>query len=126
MNYYLDNKLIAVGVIDLTEACLSSVYFFYDASYKKYQLGILSSLIEIEYVRAMNSHFPKFIYYYLGYYIHNCKKMQYKGQFEPAELLCPLTQLWVSFDEQLRAYLNSPEAQVSPALRKNSESSAIE
>lgn len=34
MKYYLDKKLIAVGVIDILEKGLSSVYFFYDHTYK--------------------------------------------------------------------------------------------
>lgn len=47
MSYFLDGKFIAVGVVDLCEECLSSVYFFYDPDYSSYGLGIIGALIEI-------------------------------------------------------------------------------
>ena len=45
MNYYVNGKLIGVGVIDIVPSGLSSVYFFYDPEYKNYRLGVISSLI---------------------------------------------------------------------------------
>ncbi len=33
-----------------------------------------------------------------GYYIHCCKKMSYKAEFKPSELLCPVHLKWVDFD----------------------------
>ncbi len=50
MNYFLDNKFIAVGVVDIFEDCMSSVYFFYDPIYKKLSLGVIGALIEIEFI----------------------------------------------------------------------------
>ena len=47
MKYEYENRLIAVGVIDIVPDGLSSVYFFYDPEFKKYRLGVFSSLIEI-------------------------------------------------------------------------------
>ena len=47
MKYYLEDKLIAVGVVDIVRSGLSSVYFFYNSAYKEYRLGVFSSLIEI-------------------------------------------------------------------------------
>ena len=58
MKYMLEGRLIAVGVVDIVKNGLSSVYFFYDPSYKKYRLGVLSSLLEIEYVRYISKAFP--------------------------------------------------------------------
>ncbi len=34
MKYYLDKKLIAVGVVDILPHGLSSVYFYYAPEYK--------------------------------------------------------------------------------------------
>lgn len=34
MKYYLSDRLIGVGVIDIVQNGLSSVYFFYDHNYK--------------------------------------------------------------------------------------------
>lgn len=47
MKYYLDDELIAVGVVDLLQESVSSVYFFYDPLYKKYSLGVYGVLSEI-------------------------------------------------------------------------------
>lgn len=54
MNYYLDNEFIAVGVVDLFEDSLSSVYFFYEPKYKAYSLGIVASIYEIEYIQTLS------------------------------------------------------------------------
>lgn len=51
MKYYLEEKLIAVGVVDVLPESLSSVYFFYDPKYRKYSLGVYGALKEIEYIR---------------------------------------------------------------------------
>lgn len=37
--YWLDGKLIAVAVIDILPACISSVYFFYDPAVSLLSLG---------------------------------------------------------------------------------------
>ena len=80
MKYYYEDRLIGVGVVDLLPHGLSSVYYFYDPSFKKYRLGVFSSLIEIEYARWLQLSFPEFKYYYMGFYIQNNKKMSYKGK----------------------------------------------
>lgn len=42
--YYLDDRLIAVGVIDILPLCVSSVYFFYDPDYRFLSLGSYGSM----------------------------------------------------------------------------------
>ncbi len=42
--YWLDGKLIAVGVIDILPSCLSSKYFFYDPDYNDLILGTYGSM----------------------------------------------------------------------------------
>lgn len=54
MNYYLDNEFIAVGVVDIFEDNLSSVYFYYEPKYSVYSLGVVGAIYEIEYVRQLN------------------------------------------------------------------------
>lgn len=118
MKYYYKNKLIAVGVVDILPECLSSVYFFYDPdpTYKKLGLGIVSSLKEIEWIQKKQQIFTDFKYYYLGFYIQNCQKMVYKGDYEPSELLCPNTYQWITLDENIRKIIENDEisAQISP------------
>lgn len=87
MKYYLNERLIGVGVIDVVEEGLSSVYFFYDHTYKEYRLGVFSTLMEIEYIRYISKAFSEFKNYYLGFYIHNCQKMNYKGTPSSTQLI---------------------------------------
>jgi arginine-tRNA-protein transferase len=78
--YYLDDRLIAIGYLDRGVDCLSSVYFVYDTSYTKLGLGTFSILKEIEYTKTLG-----LSYYYLGYYIRDCHSMSYKDRFKPRE-----------------------------------------
>ncbi|XP_035219051.1 arginyl-tRNA--protein transferase 1-like isoform X2 [Stegodyphus dumicola] len=89
--YWLDNKLIAVGVIDILPYCVSSVYFYYDPSYSFLSLGTYAALREIALTRELNIRYPALQHYYMGFYIHSCVKMRYKGQYFPSFLLCPET-----------------------------------
>jgi len=102
IKYYLEKKLIAVGVLDITPTCMQSIYFFYDPEYSYLSLGVIGVLKEIEYMKKMQVAFPKFKYYHLGGYIQTCQKVKYKVDYEPAELLCPETYTWVRFHEELQ------------------------
>lgn len=76
-------------------SCLSSVYCFYDPEYRQLSLGKVTALWEIKWVQEAIKYRPDLKYYYLGFYIHTCPKMRYKGSYEPSELLCPVTMRWV-------------------------------
>ncbi|CAD8102201.1 unnamed protein product [Paramecium primaurelia] len=102
MKYYLDNQLIAVGVVDLLPQSLSSVYFFYDPAYKKYSLGVYGVLQEIEYIKQHQKENPQLKYYYMGFYIMDSKKMAYKADYTPCELLCPQTYRWIPLSKQIK------------------------
>jgi len=105
MKYYFEKKLIAIGVVDILPKGLSSVYFFYDPDYKKRSMGVIGSLKELNFVYIHNKLLPNFEYYYMGYYIQSSKKMKYKGDFEPSELLCPKTGIWVDLNEKTKAII---------------------
>ncbi|KAF8778114.1 Arginyl-tRNA--protein transferase 1 like protein [Argiope bruennichi] len=79
--YWLDGKLIAVGVLDILPYCLSSVYFYYDPDYSFLSLGTYAALREIAFTLELNKIYPDLQYYYMGYYIHSCIKMRYKSAF---------------------------------------------
>ncbi len=94
-----DKYLIAVGVIDVLPNCISSVYAFYDPVVSSYiNLGKLTALYEINWVKHALRFRPNLNYYYLGYYIHSCQKMRYKSEYKPSEILCPVRGVWVDFD----------------------------
>jgi len=96
--YLLDGKIIAVAVLDILPSCVSSVYLYYDPSYSFLGLGTYSALREIDFVRQLSLKEPAVSSYYMGYYIHSCPKMRYKGQYVPSFLACPETYQWISID----------------------------
>ncbi|KAL9654592.1 hypothetical protein ABK040_006655 [Willaertia magna] len=106
LQYRLDGKLIAVSVLDILPTGVSSVYFFYDTDYNDLSLGVYSVCHETEMTaKVCRDGFPNFKYMYLGFYIHSCKKMRYKGEYSPSEILCQETYTWVPLDEKLTSRL---------------------
>ncbi|XP_032844558.2 arginyl-tRNA--protein transferase 1 isoform X1 [Tyto alba] len=99
--YWLDGKIIAVGVIDILPYCVSSVYLYYDPDYSFLSLGVYSALREIAFTRQLHEKAPDLRFYYMGFYIHSCPKMRYKGQYRPSDLLCPETYVWTPIEQCL-------------------------
>jgi arginine-tRNA-protein transferase len=50
MLHKIDDKIFAVGVLDLTPEAVSSVYLFYDPDFEFLSPGTLCALREIEYI----------------------------------------------------------------------------
>ncbi|KAH8355335.1 hypothetical protein KR093_011252 [Drosophila rubida] len=109
--YWLDDKLIAVGVIDILPGSVSSVYFFYDPDYSFLSLGTYGSLREIDLVQTIAKGMPALKYYYMGFYIHSCTKMRYKGKLSASYLLCPETYIWVPLTDAIRSKLDAKQYQ---------------
>jgi arginine-tRNA-protein transferase len=110
-HYLINDKyLIAVGVVDILPHCLSSVYSFYDPKLSNIlNLGKITALYEIQWVKRALEIRPNLKYYYLGYYIHSCQKMRYKAEYKPSELLCPARGQWTDFEEaKVRLEARSP------------------
>uniref|UniRef100_A0A182NPZ6 Arginyl-tRNA--protein transferase 1 n=1 Tax=Anopheles dirus TaxID=7168 RepID=A0A182NPZ6_9DIPT len=105
--YWLDDRLIAVGVIDVLPYCVSSVYFFYDPEFKFLSLGTYGSLRELAFTRALSNQFPSVRNYYMGFYIHSCPKMRYKSNLQPSYLLCPEAYTWHQMDQTVLAKLDA-------------------
>ncbi|XP_022916864.2 arginyl-tRNA--protein transferase 1 isoform X2 [Onthophagus taurus] len=116
--YWIDGNLIAVGVIDILPRCVSSVYFFYDPDYRNLTLGTYGSLREVEFTQELNKKLPDLKYYYMGFYIHSCSKMRYKGKLNPSDLLCPETFEWFPIGKCI------PKLDVSKYSRLNENLSA--
>uniref|UniRef100_A0A8D0SB60 Arginyl-tRNA--protein transferase 1 n=1 Tax=Sus scrofa TaxID=9823 RepID=A0A8D0SB60_PIG len=118
--YWLDGKIIAVGVIDILPHCVSSVYLYYDPDYSFLSLGVYSALREIAFTRHLHEKTSQLSYYYMGFYIHSCPKMKYKGQYRPSDLLCPETYVWVPIEQCL------PSLENSKYCRFNQDSEAVD
>ncbi|EAT42617.1 AAEL005885-PC [Aedes aegypti] len=99
--YWLDDRLIAVGVIDILPSCVSSVYFFYDPEFRFLSLGTYASLRELAFTRKLHQHTPSIANYYMGFYIHSCPKMRYKSNLYPSYLLCPEVYSWHLLDARV-------------------------
>uniref|UniRef100_W8BQQ8 Arginyl-tRNA--protein transferase 1 n=1 Tax=Ceratitis capitata TaxID=7213 RepID=W8BQQ8_CERCA len=121
--YWLDDKLIAVGVIDILPHCVSSVYFFYDPDYSFLSLGTYGSLREIDLVQQLAKKVPALKYYYMGFYIHSCPKMRYKGRLEPSYLLCPEAYTWHLLTDETRRKLDESKYQ---RLNSNTDAQDVE
>ena len=87
--YRINDDLIAVSVVDILPSGLSSVYAFYDPDKRYLALGKYTALQEIDLCRTLGLRF-----YYMGFYIHSCEKMRYKGEYQPSELMCPTSLEW--------------------------------
>lgn len=82
MEYRSAGRLIGVGIVDVCPQSLSSVYFFFDPDEAQRSLGVYSGLCEIALARQWRKS-----HWYLGYYIRDCARMNYKSRFRPCELL---------------------------------------
>lgn len=80
-----DQRLIGVSITDHLSTGLSGVYKFFDPSATKRSLGTLIILWHVQ--RALELKLP---YVYLGYWIANSPKMDYKARFRPLEQLTNL------------------------------------
>lgn len=87
--FRVDQRLLAVAVTDLLPNGLSAVYTFYEPDEERRSLGRYAILWQIAEAARLQLQAV-----YLGYWIKNCKKMNYKTQYRPIELLT--NQRWVT------------------------------
>jgi leucyl-tRNA---protein transferase len=78
---YHGERLLSVAVTDEQPRGLSAIYTFFEPSEDARSLGVLSILKQIELCQELG--LP---YLYLGYWIKDCDKMNYKTQYRPTEL----------------------------------------
>ncbi|CZR53255.1 related to arginine-tRNA-protein transferase [Phialocephala subalpina] len=99
--YRIDGKLIAIGVLDLLPQCVSAVYFMYDESVHQHGFGKLGGLREIALAKEEG-----YKWWYAGFYIHNCIKMRYKGDYNPQYILDPESFAWDLLDADVKKKLD--------------------
>lgn len=92
---YDQKKLISVSITDQlcsdNSSAWSAFYCFYDPDYQHSSLGKYAVLQQLDLAKKQ-----KITFLYLGYYIHNCQKMNYKNQFNPHQRF--INQQWKAFD----------------------------
>ena len=88
--FRLEDCLVAVAVVDRLLDGLSSIYTFFDPDLQKRSLGVFAILWQIEEARRLGLR-----YVYVGYWIRQSGKMNYKIEYKPLELF--LKDHWVAF-----------------------------
>lgn len=78
----LGDDLIGLAAIDLLDDGLSAIYTVFDPAHEHRSIGTFAVLWQIEQARAR-----QLPYLYLGYWIRECRKMNYKTRFRPIEAL---------------------------------------
>lgn len=79
--YYLDDRLVGVGYVDVLPSSLSAIYFFYDPDVRDRSLGTWNVLCLLDRCAAL-----KLPYLYLGYYVAGCRSLEYKANFKPNQV----------------------------------------
>jgi len=78
----INGELVALAAVDALDEGLSALYTVFDPAFEHRSLGTFAVLWQIEEARRRN--FP---HLYLGYWIKQCRKMNYKTRFKPIEAL---------------------------------------
>lgn len=86
-------ELIGVAVTDVTESGLSAVYTFFDPDHAQRGLGTFAILQQIAW-----AHREGLPHLYLGYWIRDHRKMDYKRRFRPLEAYDG--RRWIDFDPE--------------------------
>lgn len=82
LDFYINDVLVCVDLIDFLDDGISSIYCFYDPDFSKFSLGKFSLLSEIKLAKNENLK-----YIYLGYFVKECQSLLYKSDYIPNEIL---------------------------------------
>jgi len=81
IGFFLEDELVCVSVIDQVDDGLSALYTFYNPDLTKRALGVNAILWQLSECKKLSMPFL-----YLGYWIENCQKMNYKSAYQPQEI----------------------------------------
>jgi arginyl-tRNA--protein-N-Asp/Glu arginylyltransferase len=87
--FRIDRQLVGVSILDEGREAVSSAYAFWDPAHARSSPGTFSALWEIEWARQRGKS-----YYYLGYWVRDCRRMRYKSRFRPHQLYDWHAQKW--------------------------------
>lgn len=94
LRFMLNDQLVALAVTDDIESGLSAIYTFFDPEMNDRSLGVFAILSQIQV--CADQQLP---YLYLGYWVPGCRKMEYKTQYTPIELL--INGQWLRLENSL-------------------------
>jgi arginyl-tRNA--protein-N-Asp/Glu arginylyltransferase len=76
------DRLVGLGIFDVTPRAMSAVYFFWDPEHAPSSLGVANVVTLVEEARAKN-----LAHVYLGYRVLGCPSLVYKAKYTPHDLL---------------------------------------
>lgn len=82
VEFSINNELAGIAIIDQFDEAWSAVYTFFEPKFSSYSLGVYAVLWQIEQVKHQQKEFL-----YLGFWIKECKKMAYKSDYQPMQIL---------------------------------------
>jgi leucyl-tRNA---protein transferase len=96
VEFSCDGRLLAVAVIDAAAEALSAVYTWFDPDEAARGLGTFAILAQVELARREQR-----AHVYLGFWLQDHPKMDYKRNFRPLEVL--VGRDWVPLDDEAGA-----------------------
>ena len=116
----IDGKIIAVTVIDILPNYFESLYCYYDPDFSFLDLGVVTAIREIEYAKSIQELINKNLTYYtMGEMSLSVKKLQYKSNYSPMEIMDPYTGIYVPLTEDIKKLLSDNECHFLTLLGKN-------
>jgi arginyl-tRNA--protein-N-Asp/Glu arginylyltransferase len=82
LEFRVEGSLVGCAVIDVLPDAISAIYTYFDPVESARSLGTLAVLFQISLAQKLGLR-----YVYLGYWIKDCQKMNYKTNYKPLELL---------------------------------------
>lgn len=113
LQYLLDEKIFAVGVLDILPKGVLCEYLYYDPYYRFIAPGVISALMEISLTQQYYLQDSAMRYYYMGYYVQSCPKMNYKSRYSSSALLCMETYTYVNLDKCVPVLKCTPYARLA-------------
>ncbi|MDD5273944.1 MAG: arginyltransferase [Methylovulum sp.] len=80
VEFSIADELAAVAIVDRLDNALSAVYTFFDPKFSSHSLGVYAVLWQIHYAQTQGLE-----WLYLGFWIADCQKMNYKNQYQPLQ-----------------------------------------
>ena len=111
--YLLDGKIFAVGVLDILPKGVLCEYLYYDPDYRFIAPGVFTALQEISLAQRFYRLQPAMQFYYMGFYVQSCPKMNYKSRYDASYLLCPETYTYVPIRKCIPKLLASPYSRLA-------------
>lgn len=96
MELRLEEQLLGFAVFDIGTNSISAVYSVYEPDLPQRSLGKLMILRSLQWAAHMS-----YRYFYLGIFIEDHAKMDYKKEFQKAEVLYPQQKKWQFFQKPI-------------------------